>query len=609
MTTTDKLDDFRQKIEAAGLTAPHAFTPGGFVRFPGAGKASGNTNGWAWLSEDGQGGAFGDWTTQFSANWHVKEPASMTAAEQIAHKQRVARLQQIRKAEKAKGHAEAKGHAATIWAEATPADDSHPYLTTKHVKAHGLRLDAGNRLIVPVRVDGAITSLQFISPDGSKQFLAGGAVAGGYFVIGDLTGATIMVLVEGLATGASVGEGTGHPVIVAFQANNLLAVAMTLREHYPTAKIVIAADNDVRHDGTPNTGLDKATEAAKAIGGVLVIPELDGEKCDWNDVHVQRGLAAVRTMIDAALKSHPSPESLKSAMVDCQTLLTMKLPTRATYLPWFAEGSTAMIYAPRGVGKTYVVLGLMASLVTGQPFLKWNVSMPAGVLLLDGEMPLDDLRTRWLSLLQQADLKAPALFLTSEIVYQKLERDLVLTSSSVRDEVSAILDEHPEIKVLVLDNTSCLFAGLDENSKQEWEPIVAWLIQLRHRKISTILIHHAGKGGDQRGTSGREDMLDIVIRLTQPAGHVASDGLHFELRFTKARSIKGDAVAPLDVKLIEKDGQLLWEYQALDESIAHRANLLFVEGVTSPTDLAEELGVTKGYASKLIKKIKQGMST
>jgi hypothetical protein len=286
----------------------------------------------------------------------------------------------------------------------------------------------------------------------------------------------------------------------------------------------------------------------------------------------------------------------------------MQLPERSTYLRWLAEGSTVMIYAPRGVGKTFVVLGLMASLVTGQPFLKWDVTTPAGVLLIDGEMPLDDLRTRWLSLLQQADLKAPALFLTSEIVYQKLQRDLVLTASSVMAEVSAILDEHSEIKVLVLDNTSCLFAGLDENSKQDWEPIIAWLIQLRHRKISTILIHHAGKGGDQRGTSGREDMLDVVIRLTQPAGHDAKEGLHFELRFTKARSLKGDTVAPLDVKLIEKDGQLLWEYQALDESIFSRASHLYGEGVTSPSDLAEELGISKGYASKLIKKIKLGVS-
>jgi DNA-binding MarR family transcriptional regulator len=31
---------------------------------------------------------------------------------------------------------------------------------------------------------------------------------------------------------------------------------------------------------------------------------------------------------------------------------------------------------------------------------------------------------------------------------------------------------------------------------------------------------------------------------------------------------------------------------------------LFDEGVTSPSDLAEELGISKGYASKLITKIK-----
>ena len=55
------VDAFRQVIERAGLGPPSLISLGKVTRFPGIGKSNGNKSGWAWLSEDGQGGAYGDW--------------------------------------------------------------------------------------------------------------------------------------------------------------------------------------------------------------------------------------------------------------------------------------------------------------------------------------------------------------------------------------------------------------------------------------------------------------------------------------------------------------------------------------------------------------------
>ena len=66
--------------------------------------------------------------------------------------------------------------------------------------------------------------------------------------------------------------------------------------------IVLAGDYDIRDDEKPNVGLDAATAAAKAIGGVLAMPEFDGKKCDFNDIHMQRGLDAVTQAIEAAIR-------------------------------------------------------------------------------------------------------------------------------------------------------------------------------------------------------------------------------------------------------------------------------------------------------------------
>src|SRR5712672_2836966 len=43
-----------------------------------------------------------------------------------------------------------------------------------------------------------------------------------------------------------------------------------------------------------------------------------------------------------------------------------------------------------------------------------------------------------------------------------------------------------------------LTVGLRENDSDAWSPIQQWLLQLRRRGISVLIIHHAGKTGRPR---------------------------------------------------------------------------------------------------------------
>jgi hypothetical protein len=309
-------------------------------------------------------------------------------------------------------------------------------------------------------------------------------------------------------------------------------------------------------------------------------------------------LAAVDQLLQEqghAATEAPTEETppLSAALISYAEFLDLHLPPRETYMAWLKAQSLNMLYGPRGVGKTMALLGVAMSLTTGRPFLKWPVTRTVGVLYVDGEMPLDDLRSRARTLAGR-DTPSCLTFLPSELVYSRTGRDLTLTGVQNRQAIEAMLEARPALKVLVLDNVSCLFPGICEDKKQDWEPVNAWLIQLRHRGVTVIFGHHAGKGGQQRGTSGREDALDTVIALTRPPGHQAKDGCHFHWQFEKSRGVKGSVVEGLDVRLDETPGGLDWTSAPLETRRAERIRLMLADGMP-PKTIADELGISASY--------------
>ena len=53
-----------------------------------------------------------------------------------------------------------------------------------------------------------------------------------------------------------------------------------------------------------------------------------------------------------------------------------------------------MVYAPRGIGKTFFALETACAVASGQTFLGWKPPKPSKVLYLDGEMPAADFQQR-----------------------------------------------------------------------------------------------------------------------------------------------------------------------------------------------------------------------
>lgn len=217
----------------------------------------------------------------------------LTPAERQAFARRLDALKKQHNVEQRERQAETAIAASIRWAAAKPAQ-AHPYLSAKGVQAHGLRID-GDHLLIPLRDStGMLKSLQTIATDGGKRFLPGGQVKGCYHAIGKPSDR--LIVCEGYATGATIHEDTGRGVAVAFNSGNLLPVAKALRAKYPSTTIVLAADDDWQTEGNP--GLTAATEAARAIGGLLAVPDFTGldrgpKDSDFNDL---RRLAQVEVL-------------------------------------------------------------------------------------------------------------------------------------------------------------------------------------------------------------------------------------------------------------------------------------------------------------------------
>lgn len=206
---------------------------------------------------------------------------------------------------------QAAENAAKEWAT-LEASGSSQYLDKKDVQGHGVRYgESGSNpfIAIPVySIDGTIKGLQKIfdrnipGQDRNKTFTPGTEKKGGHFLIGKPVPFLPICIAEGYATAASIHEATGYPVVVCFDCGNIMAVVEAFRAKYPSQPLLIAADNDCWKDPDNNPGLKKATEAAKAFGCFLVIPDftdldVSDEPTDFNDLHLLAGKDAVSSQV------------------------------------------------------------------------------------------------------------------------------------------------------------------------------------------------------------------------------------------------------------------------------------------------------------------------
>jgi len=230
------------------------------------------------------------------------------------------------------------------------------------------------------------------------------------------------------------------------------------------------------------------------------------------------------------------------------------------------------------------------AVASGGEVFNWRAPLPKKILYVDGEMPATSMQSRLSSII--GGMAAPPQSLKNLSLITPDLQPCAMPDLSTSNGQSMIEPFLKSVDMVVLDNIYTLCRTGKENEAQSWQSMQAWLLDLRRRGITVLLVHHAGKSGDQRGTSAKEDIMDTVISLRRPREYAMAEGARFEVHLTKARGIVGEDAKPFEASLVT-EGQLLhWQVREIEDVELDELKRLLDSGY-SIRDCAAEMGKSK----------------
>jgi len=464
------LKEFEGKAQGLGLDIRNAKITDEIVRVPLVGKKS--LDGWyaLHLDNDVLYGVFGNWVNGVQETYSSK--SEFLIDESLLQKIKQKKEEHFKRADEKKklGAIEAQ----KVWDNAGEVSPNHPYLLKKKIRSFNIK-QSGDALLIPIRdLDGKIISTQRILEDGTKLFQKDCNPVGS-FVFGEVKDTAI--LCEGYATGASIYEATGLPVIVGFSAHSLVKIATLMKG----IRFVVAGDNDVAGKEAVSGILSACLDARS------VFPEGEGQ--DWNDVYQE----APEKVKQAFLKKDVLP------FKKFEALDVNELPyPEFIYSDFYARGYTSVTLASPKLGKSLFAIAEAFDMATGLGILTGYQTEKRRVLVYNAE---DDQ-----SIL---DARISALCIKNQVSQKLLEGQLWLTSGVEWNNFFLIEGEDGKIRedifeglhdFILENNIDCvIFDPLQDLSDAGEDNNVFRRLGRRLRKLasetncSIHIIHHTRK--------------------------------------------------------------------------------------------------------------------
>ena len=246
--------------------------------------------------------------------------------------------------------------------------------------------------------------------------------------------------------------------------------------------------------------------------------------------------------------NHNNNQKVKITIKTAEELAHMDFPDREWLIKdLWREREHMMIYSPTGMGKSWFAWSI-ATAITGGGMIKeglWENEKPEKVLLIDGEMDMEDLKER-----QELSIKATGA--DQESVYKNLQiisrqdqmMNLGFLNLGNKDSQKSLINyvENEGIRVVIMDNFSTLVDMPDENSASCMQPFQNFLLNLNQREVSTLLVHHTRKNpnGQQMAYRGSQKLsvtFDNILQLepTESDQDHEDEGCSFHITSDKQR--------------------------------------------------------------------------
>jgi putative DNA primase/helicase len=359
----------------------------------------------------------------------------------------------------------------------------------------GLPVSCKGSLLVPVTDNGELVSLQIIlsgeaaayqkaNGKPTKLNLAGHTFGDGWFVVGELEGASKVCIAEGFATAWTAHLLSGHPAIVSFGVGRTKRMLERIKRELPNATPVIV----------PDLGQD-LRELATEYGAELVTLPDGADNGDLNDLW-QADPEAAAVAIQSAKPVQPegkyrllSPEELRT------------LPKSE----WFVKGvlprqGVAAIIGPSKSGKSFLAMDMLWAIASGEE--SWF-----GYRVKPGQCVYIGLEG------------APGVYKRIEALSrskggQDCPFGVVLPESGYsivcNDDHEAMVRLIPKGALVVVDTMARAATGVAENDVEGMSRIIAGAERIsRHTGATVLLVHHTGK--DQtKGARGHSSLLGAL---------------------------------------------------------------------------------------------------
>ena len=378
----------------------------------------------------------------------------------------------------------------------------HPYLESKQIKSYSLKLH-NKALVVPIyNTQGDLRSLQYIQEDGQKRFVSAGEVKGNLFLIGtdfkSLEKIDSLVVVEGMATGASVYEATGLPVACVFSANFGYDAVKKLRDK-TDARIYLAFDND-----KTNLGRKKAEDICSRFFNCFIrIPSIEG---DFNDLAQEQGLDAVKLEI-SNLGIGIRNFSIRQFVGDP--------PPKSWLVEGLLERSKPSILASiGGIGKSMLALDLAMKVSQGHgTWLDKPIKSPGNTLVLCAEDDRNEVFRR-IKALDPDEKRYKTEYDTYVYTVPDAEKPLILLKDDNRGldltpEAHELIDEISTIKdlsLVVIDPVQSFVAAPITTSQEAAQLYCQFCSSIASKFNASVLsLHHMAK----TALNMQEDIMNL----------------------------------------------------------------------------------------------------